>query len=181
MLYEVTAKDFLEKLNNIIINKEECSYIGVSDEELVLAGKNQKNEEYCKINNIRYDITPNEGGAIVVQSGDIDFGKFKHNGFDEPNRIMNGILEYLKEKGLNISLDGNDLMIDNLYKVGSCSSVNVGDRLIYTGCHISMSVNLEHIKNICLKPMNKTPKGLSDYNIDRQELYDFIANLLEKE
>ena len=57
MLYEVTAKNFLEKLNNIIINKEECSYIGVSDEELVLAGKNQINEEYCKINNIRYDNT----------------------------------------------------------------------------------------------------------------------------
>ena len=181
MRYDINPRNFLEVLFRAISNKEECSYSGIGDEELVLAGKNEINEDYCKENNIRFERTPNEGGTILIQSGDIEFGKFKYNGFDEPNKIMNAILEYLKEKGLNISLDGNDLMIDNLYKVGSCSSVNVGDRLIYTGCHISMSVNLEHIENICLKPMSKIPKGLSDYNINTQELYEFVVNLLEKE
>ena len=181
MLYNINPRNFLEVLFKAISDKEECSYSGIGDEELVLAGKNEINENYCKENNIRYERTPNEGGTIVIQSGDIEFGKFKYNGFDEPNRIMNEIYEYLKEKGLNIKYEANDLLVDDIYKVGSCSSTNVGDRLIYTGCHISMSVNLEHIQNICLKPINKIPKGLNDYGIDVNELYQFINTILEVE
>lgn len=43
-----------------------------------------------------------------------------------------------------------------------------------------MSVNIEHIQNICLKEMKKIPKGLSDYGIDVYELYEYIEKVLKE-
>ena len=37
-----------------------------------------------------------------------------------------------------------------------------------------MNPNLEHIKNICSKNMNKIPKGLNDYNINADTILSYI-------
>lgn len=177
MRYEIKPSNFMEVLGNAIANKEECSYSGISDGEVVLKGKNTINGDYCRKHNIRVENTYNEGGCIIDFEGDIEFGVFKYNGFEIPELIMKKLHEYLKEKGLNVVLDNNDILVDG-YKCGSCSSVNVGDRLIYTGCHISMSVNLEHIKNICTKEMHKVPKGLSEYGITSLEMYNYVNMIL---
>jgi hypothetical protein len=172
----------MDVLGDAIANKKEISYGGIGDEEIVLTGRsNQINEQYCLENKIRVERTVNEGGTIVVQDGDIEFGFFKYNGFNDGLELMKKICEKLKESlGDRIKFDNNDLLVDGMYKVGSYSSVNVGDRLIYTGCHISMSVKLEHIKNICLKEMKKIPNGLSEYGIDVNDLYEYIEILLKE-
>ena len=179
---KISPRNFMQVLTDAIVNKKEIAYGGIGDEEIVLIGRNnQINDNYCSCNNIRVEHTANEGGTIVVQDGDIEFGFFKFNGFYDGLEVMTQICDYLKETlGDRINLRDNDLMVDNLYKVGSYSSVNVGDRLIYTGCHISMSVNFEHISNICLKEMIKIPKGLSEYGIDVNSLYEFIEKLLKE-
>ena len=178
---KISPRNFMEVLTNAIINKIEISYGGIGDEEIVLTGRNNTiNYDYCVGNNIRVEHTANEGGTIVVQDGDIEFGFFKYNGFNDGLELMKKICSKLQETlGDRITIDSNDLFVDGKYKVGSYSSVNVGDRLIYTGCHISMSVNIEHIQNICLKEMKKIPKGLSDYGINVNELYEFIEELLK--
>lgn len=177
---KIDPRNFMSVIGNAIINKSQIGYSGIGDEELVLTGRNnQINDKYCQDNNIRVEHTANEGGTLVVQSGDIEFGFFKLNGFDDGLNFMTAILNELKKTlGDRIELEGNDLLIDKKFKVGSYSSVDVGDRLIYTGCHISMSVNLEHIKNICLKEMHKIPEGLSKYGIDAIRLEEFIEQLL---
>lgn len=178
----ISPRNFMQVLTDAIVNKKEIAYSGIGDEEIVLTGKrNAINEKYCLDNSIRVEHTANEGGTIVVQDGDIEFGFFKFNGFDDGAKLMTKICNELKKTlGDRIELVDNDLLIDGTYKVGSYSSVNVGDRLIYTGCHISMSINLEHIQNICLKEMKKIPKGLSDYGINNIELENFIRSLLSE-
>ena len=178
---KISPRNFMQVLSDAIINKKEIAYGGIGDEEIVLTGRNNKiNDEYCVCNSIRVENTFNEGGTIVVQDGDIEFGFFKFNGFDNGLEVMKKICLHLKETlGDRITIDNNDLLVDGKYKVASYSSVNVGDRLIYTGFHISMSANVEHICNICLKEMIKVPKGLSEYGIDVNELYEFIEKLLK--
>ena len=176
----ISPRNFMDVLTAAIVNKKEIGYSGIGDEEIVLTGRsNQINDKYCEENNIRVEHTANEGGTIVVQSGDIEFGFFKFNGFEDGTIFMTAILNELKKTlGDRIELVDNDLLIDGTYKVGSYSSVNVGNGLIYTGCHISMSVNLEHIRNICLKEMSKIPHGLGEYGIDVVELEQFIRDVL---
>lgn len=176
----ISPRNFMAVLSDAIINKKEIAYSGIGDEEIVLTGvHNEINNKYCEDNNIRVEHTANEGGTIVVQDGDIEFGFFKYNGFNDGLEVMTSICNELKKVlGDRIELADNDLLIDGTYKVGSYSSVDVGDRLIYTGCHISMSVNLEHIQNICLKEMNKIPHGLKQYGIDVVELEQFIRGEL---
>lgn len=179
---KISPRNFTDVLGDAIINKKEIAYGGIGDEEIVLTGRSNKiNDNYCLENNIRVEHTANEGGTIVVQDGDIEFGFFKFNGFNDGLKLMENICTKLKETlGDRIDIDNNDLLVDGKYKVGSYSSVNVGDRLIYTGCHISMSANIDHICNICLKEMIKVPKGLSDYGIDVNELYEYIETLLKE-
>ena len=46
---------------------------------------------------------------------------------------------------------------------------------------ISMNVNLDHIKAICKKPMEKVPKGLSEYGITTEEVEKmFVAFCKQK-
>lgn len=179
---KISPRNFMEVLTDAIVNKKEISYGGIGDEEIVLTGRsNQINDEYCIEHNIRVEHTANEGGTIVVQDGDIEFGFFKYNGFSDGLELMKKICSKLQETlGDRITIDNNDLLVDGQYKVGSYSSVNVGDRLIYTGCHISMSANVEHISNICLKEMKKIPNGLSSYGIDVYALYEYIEKLLNE-
>ena len=73
-----------------------------------------------------------------------------------------------------------DFIVDGKYKVASCSSINAGDNFIYTGFHFSVNVNLEHIKNICQKPMVKIPKGLSDYGVTSNQIVEFLSSLLKE-
>ena len=178
----ISPRNFMAVLSDAIINKKEIAYSGIGDEEIVLTGvHNEINNKYCEDNHIRVEHTANEGGTIVVQDGDIEFGFFKYNGFNDGLEVMTSICNELKKTlGNRIEVIDNDLLIDGTYKVGSYSSVDVGNRLIYTGCHISMSVNLEHIQNICLKEMKKIPYGLSNYGINNVELENFIRSLLSE-
>ena len=61
---------------------------------------------------------------------------------------MKKIVDYLKSKGLNATTDGNDLMLDGVYKCGSHSSRRYGN-ILYSAFHVSVGMDLDNIKNIC--------------------------------
>ena len=89
----ISPRNFMDVLTAAIVNKKEIGYSGIGDEEIVLTGRsNQINDKYCEENNIRVEHTANEGGTIVVQSGDIEFGFFKFNGFEDGTIFMTAIL-----------------------------------------------------------------------------------------
>ena len=79
----------------------------------------------------------------------------------------------MKEKKINVIIADNDLLIDGKYKCGSYSSRRFND-ILYTAVHISIRADVDMIHSICLKPMNKLPKGLSEFGITTDEIKNFI-------
>lgn len=178
----LNMSNYEREIRDIVINKKEEFVYGVPDATLVFKGHNDINEEYCRINNIEVYNSYNYGGCIVSSAGDVLIGKFKYEGWQDGINFASKFLKWLQDKGLNVQLGGNDFLVDGIYKVASYSSINLGDRFIYTGVQIGINTNIENIKNICTKHMNKIPKGLADYGITTEEVLQIveqIANELE--
>lgn len=180
-IIELTAHNIMEGFSNIISNKKECFVYGIPDNNYVFTGtSNLCDLEYCKENNIKLLPIPNEGGVIVLSKGDVEIGIFKNNGWLICKNFMNDLYKKLKDIVPNISIEGNDLIIDEKYKCVGSSSRNLGDAknpYIYTAIHISLNINLDLIKNICKKPMNKIPKGLGDYGITTEEMVELVKEI----
>jgi hypothetical protein len=47
-------------------------------------------------------------------------------------------------------------------------------QLAFYGGHISIDCNLELIKDVCTKPMEKVPCGLGQYGITTQQVVDWL-------
>lgn len=173
----IEFKEYINNLEYYLTTKEEINVIVYANKDYVLNGvENSLNEEYCLENDVEILHTKHMGGTIVNFKEDICVGNFQ-NGFNDFGDKFNELLiKYFEEKGLNVSLHGNDILIDNEYKVSSYSSVNINGRL-YTAFHISIGMDIDLIKNICQKEMVKIPKGLSEYGITTEEIVDLVTKL----
>lgn len=182
-IVQLTAQNIMQGFAEIISNKKECFVYGIPDNNYVFTGTtNMCNCEYCEEHGIRLLPIPNEGGVIVLSKGDVEIGIFKYNGWDVCKRFMELLCEKLKERIPTIKVHGNDLIIDDIYKCVGSSSRNLGDAknpYLYTAAHISLNVDLELIRHICKKPMNKIPKGLSEYGYTTEELERIILEINE--
>ena len=160
-----------QEFENITQNRLEYVLGFVSTHTMVAFGNDKGLDvQYMIDNNIPYWYTNNFGATIIKSAGDFGVAVTKVDGWKDGEQYINLVKDYLISKGINASLNGNDLMVDEIYKVGSYGSVNLGDRYIYTAFHFSMNVDLDLIKRICTKPMVKIPKGLSEYGITYQEI-----------
>lgn len=160
-----------QEFENITKNRLEEVLGFVSTMTLVAFGNDEGLDvQYMLDNKIPYWYTNNFGATIVKSAGDFGVAVTKQDGLNEGERYITLVRDYLISKGINASLSGNDLMVDDIYKVGSYGSINIVDRYIYTAFHFSMNVDLDLIKKICTKPMVKIPKGLSEYGITYQEI-----------
>lgn len=151
---------------------------GIHERETVNYGTaNDVNLLYCKWHGIdAYNIRRSDG-CIVAQRGDLSFIRI-HPDRDEFHYKFTAFLcEKLTMLGIPAIIDRNDLMVEN-FKVAGCTSRILPDGRRYTAMHVSINVNLKHIQHICMKPMKKTPAGLSQWGIsgDLIEIWllDFI-------
>ena len=131
-------------------------------------------------NTLGYGVfeTYHNGGAFVVNTGDIGVA---HIG-DLDNKWLDAFVRefvlWLKEQGLNVTYESNDILVDG-YKVCGTSVTRYG-RVDYTACVIGINTNLDHIKQICRKPMSKVPKGLADYGITTDEVGNWLLEFCKK-
>lgn len=131
--------------------------------------ENDIDEEYCKENNIPIFRVQRSGGAIVSNINDFEFVIVnKETDTNKMPPLFNKLVHLLVSKNVNVKIENNDLLAEG-YKVASWSYRTVPGG-IYTAMHISMSVNLKSIKNICKKEMHKVPKGLNDFGITNEEV-----------
>ena len=176
----LTNINYVERIKQGIINKEEVFLYGCTQYPVVLKGQGDIDEQYCKNNNIEIYSSFNAGGTIIMDKGDIDIVILKEKGWDIGKYLGEQILQYLQAKAINVSLEGNDILVDGIYKVASYSSINLGDAInpyIYTAGHISINPNLEMIKCICKKEMVKIPKGLGEYGITTEEMVALVLKI----
>lgn len=117
------------------------------------------------------------GGTILGNKGDIAFAHFGkiENGW--MMRFVDYFLNWLKDKGLHAACEHNDILVDGYKVCGLC--VTRYGRIDYTAGFIGIHTNLDHIKAICRKPMQKVPKGLMEYGITTEEVEQMFLDFCE--
>lgn len=139
----------------------------------------QVDAEICKSMGYEVYEAYYNGGTIIGNKGDIAFAHFGaiENGWH--GRFVEAFIGWLKAKGLNAEYVSNDILVDG-YKVCGLCITRYG-RIDYTAGFIGINTNLDHIKAICRKPMNKVPKGLSEYGITTEEVEKWWLEFCEQE
>lgn len=181
MYYSI--KDWCEKLPKYIAEKEEHVGIAVTkDIEVCYSANCDFNKEYCDVNNIPYFCRGGNGGTIVCAKGNV------HIGFVYDNRkykkvmlaeMLNELATYLRSCGLSATRNRNDILVDG-YKVASGMAVTLSPDYRWTSEAAQISVNQEInlIKKICTKPMEKEPKALSDYGFTTEQVVEWVEKWL---
>jgi hypothetical protein len=166
---KVNQKEWINEATKYIqCGLHRIAYVVVESPVVIVHRKSQVDEEVC--NALGYEIVEsyNNAGTIVSNEGDILIGHFYSIDNGWYDKFISHFLDWLKAKGLNAEFVSNDILVDGYKVCGMC--VTRYGRIDYTCGIISMNVNLEHIKQICKKPMKKVPKGLFDYGITSEEV-----------
>lgn len=130
--------------------------------------------EYCTSNNIPVFYVERAGGPLVSSYGDYGFViVLDEPVLERPPEIIYQLYLLCKKRGLNCTFDHNDLLI-NGYKTASFAGRILPNGLTYFAIHFSMYMNLDLISKICLKPMVKVPKGLTDFGITKEDIENII-------
>ena len=156
---------------------EETAIVVLEQTEAIYGADDSCNTQWCEENNVPYAHQGKlqGGGCIVGVEGNI-FIDAKRNPQDIciSDAFSRALAQYFKNKGLeSVRCDNNDVLIDD-YKVASgCETFING--FMYMGYQISINQDVETIKHACNKPMEKVPKGLSEYGITTEEMVEFCT------
>lgn len=166
---KMNQKYWLQYASNCIkCGLHRIGYVVIESPVTIVYSKKQVDESVC--NELGYEVYEafNNGGTILANQGDIVIGHMGNNANDWLNEFVEYFVVWLKDKGLNAEYIKNDVLVDGYKICGMC--VTRYGLIDYTGGIISMNINLDHIKQICKKPMEKVPKGLSEYGITTEEV-----------
>ena len=140
------------------------------------------NEKYVNDNHYVTVNLHHSGGCVVSFNGDYMIGYFSENSSDFFEYVLNEFvrrLPELLEGDHKIELNGNDILIDGK-KISGAMCTNFYNKINFMGFFISYQSDIDIIKNICTKPMEKEPIGLSEFNVNHnsfeQLLLDIIRN-----
>lgn len=174
---KVKNQDAVKTIKDFISNKKYGFAYCVHDEKSVFIAESEAvDRELC--NNLGYNVleTMHTGGVVVVSEGDISIIHFGLIGNSVMHDFAMFLVEKYREKGLNATFDGNDVLIDG-YKISGLSATPY-DHIQYSTIHIGINTNLDDIKAICTKPMVKVPKGLIDYGITVDEVEQILLEFI---
>lgn len=168
-ILNIKQKDWLPVVTHHVKNGlRRMGYLIVDTPIVLVHRKSQVDEELCQKLGYYVIESFNNGGTIVSNPGD-----FMIAHFDRPQngwyaKFVSYFVNWLKNKGLNAELVNNDILVDGYKVCGTC--ITTYGRVDYTGFAISVNVNLDDIKAICRKPMQKIPKGLSEFGITTEDV-----------
>lgn len=182
MLPIYTKNEEITDIVNNLLQNDFGQLIFMPSDRMVHLGLNGDcDQEYCKENNIFILYIGRHGGSIVCSKGDVDYFSVG-TGVQEANKGMNflgHLKDYLISKGLDAKFDsdGNDILVDG-YKVASYGNGLLearGKDVFTTGIHVSINIDIDSIKKICQKTMDKIPKALSDFGITTEEIKQLMV------
>ena len=179
MINIVTEKDLVSELTQGLANPPRIAIVDYVEPQVNYGFDAKPNFKYCEQNNISCVDIGRRGGAFVVNKGDIGLG-YVGRGLDNTigELVSREFAKYLRDKGLDAIEESNDILIDGYKVFGWASHYYKEQDCIFITCHFTMSVDLDLIKNICTKPMNKVPKGLAEFGITREEIINFLNEIL---
>lgn len=175
---KVKSHEAVATIQDFIANaKHGIAYCVHDQKSIFCTDLNTIDKEICVEHGYTMLDTKHTGGVVVVGEGDVSVIHFGEIGNDWMHRFANYLIERYKERGLNTTFDGNDVLIDG-YKISGLSATPYG-HIQYSTIHIGINTNLDHIKAICKKPMVKVPKGLSEYGITTAYVEEMFLEFCE--
>lgn len=174
---KIYMEEYLDNIQRYLTERNE-TVIVYNNKDCVLQGADSLNDEYCNEHGLVIYKTHGFGGTIVNFKDDICVGNYQPDFNDFGVEFLQGFTEWLKTKGLNAEMCNNDILIDEKYKVASFMS-QYTNGCLYTAIHISVGMDIEVIKSICTKPMNKIPKGLNEYGITKEIVDEYILSVIK--
>ena len=179
-IVKAQSKDAVATIQDFITNQKHGIAYCVHDEKSVfMSDPSSINAEACAEHGYTVLDTQHNGGVVVVSAGDVSVIHFGEIENDWMRRFAKYLIKRYREKGLNAEFKGNDVLIDG-YKISGLSAKQYGE-VQYSTIHFGINTNLEHIKEICKKPMKKIPKGLSEYGITTEEVEQMFLDYIEQE
>lgn len=179
-IIKVQSKDAVTTIRDFIVNKKHGTAYCVHDERLIFINEpNTINEEPCAEYGYTVLDTQHTGGVVVVGIGDMSVVHFGEIGNNWLEQFAFYLIDRYKERGLDATYEGNDVLIDG-FKISGLSATPY-DNIQYSTIHIGINTNLAHIKAICKKPMKKVPKGLSEYGITSAEVEQMFLDFCERD
>ena len=179
-IIKLTQGDWIPSVTKYIQwGEHKVGYVIFESPTAAVHRKTQVDENIC--NNLGYEVVEsfNNCGTIVANPGDFGIGHMGETNNGWYSRFIAYFLNWLKAKGLNAEFVDNDILVDGYKVCGIC--VNRYGRIDYTGGLIGINTNLDHIKQICRKPMKKVPKGLSEYGITTEEVEQMFLEFCERD
>ena len=167
-------KDAYAHLKYIFKRQEEDCFIATIDETVLHYGEDGgfDIEKAISMNIPLFDLQK-KGGAMITSPGDIVYCFFLKKDIPTLNNDLRAFLsEKISKKGAKTLLIKNDLLIDDKKCFGFMQ--NTIGKMHFIGGHISINCNLDLIKQICTKPMEKVPGGLAEYGITTEEVVSWL-------
>ena len=168
-----------ETTKHIMGGLHNTGYCIVESPIVITYRKNQINESLCE--QLGYEIYElfSNSGTFVSNAGDVGIGHCGTIDNDWCSRFIHYFVNWLNKRGLQATTEKNDILVDGYKVCGMC--VTRYGLIDYSCGLIGINTNLEHIKQICTKPMVKVPKGLSEYGITTEEVEQMFLDFCEQE
>lgn len=172
---KINDYDIVHAVADCITHKKNNHLIyAVAEHPLVFSGYgNNIDPQLCAQHNAILVPVNNQGGVIVSDIGSISMAQFSYNSTHFNHHLAAYLFNKLHNKGLNVSFNNNDILIDGMYKVASFSSREFNG-IVFSAFQISYTVDLNLIHILCPKEMKKVPRGLADYGITHDEMLEWF-------
>lgn len=173
-----SPKYFESEANECLVGRE-GAIVCINEEPCVWTGEfNTLNLEECKNRGLYVGKGKYLGGSIVNMPGDLSICITTWGDSDLAPYIVDRATEWLAERGINITRDGNDVLADGK-KVISWARATTLHGWCQSVVHFSVgAMDLDLVREICTKPMVKVPGALSYYGITADMIWDEIKSLL---
>ena len=176
---KLTNAQWIDTVKGYIQAGTHCIAYGIQDSHVALTHrKTQVDADTCEKLGYAVYESFNNGGTILTEPGDVELGHWGALDNNWRDRFIAYFIGWLRDRGLGAVYEDNDVLVDG-YKVCGVCITRYG-RIDYTGIHIGINTNLDHIKAICKKPMVKVPKGLSEYGITTEEVEQMFLDFCDK-
>ena len=145
-------------------NEAQC-LCGLRREDFQTTINGKKTDLYILKNKSGNEVAiTNYGGAIVATEGDYSLALIVPSEVDlNSSFILNGIKNILNKYFSNVSINGNDIFINNLKVAGSTAFGN--EKFFFMIFHFSMSDKGNLVSEICGAPKTGKQVGYIDENI----------------
>lgn len=178
-IYYIDVKTLTTELERAIVNEQFGVYISKSNGIYAFHGTDDIDYEFCKKKNIFVAELYYDGGTIIGSSADfgIEIVAPSSIGLDA-TFIMNKFHEIFSRYLNNVTINGNDIIVDG-YKIMGSMRRNVGGAFVWAA-QVSFADYTDIIEQICNKKSGKKPGYIDNDHLTRDVLESEVLKWLQK-